>query len=164
MLKGESEESLLNSKGWYTPGDKLQQHVAMTRCSDKSLRGRGEFLWKSLSLQHNFVASTSRTNLVWFDFLRLVAETRFCCGDKDFHKNSPVHTKWFVAATWRRNVLLQEVAGPVHMELSGHPDLLLQLVAWCLPTLRQGRLREPDFINTNLCARVNKHHFGGKTR
>ena len=41
---GESEESLLNSKGWYTPGDKLQQHVATTRCSDKSLRGRGEFL------------------------------------------------------------------------------------------------------------------------
>ena len=25
-------------KGRYTPGDKLQQHVAATRCSDKSLR------------------------------------------------------------------------------------------------------------------------------
>ena len=52
MLKGESEV-VLNSKGWYTPGDKLQQHVATTRWSDKWLRGRGEFLWKSLSLQQN---------------------------------------------------------------------------------------------------------------
>ena len=77
-----------------------------------------EFLWKSLSLQQNFVAATSRTDSVWFDFLRLVAATKFCCGDKDFHKNSPVHTKRFVAATCRLTLLLQLVARPVHMEWS----------------------------------------------
>ena len=49
----------------------------------------GEFLWKSLSLQHNFVTATSHTNSVWFDFLKLVAATKFCCRDKDFPKNAP---------------------------------------------------------------------------
>ena len=33
----------------------------------------GEFFWKSLSQQQNSLAATSRTNLVWFDFVRLVA-------------------------------------------------------------------------------------------
>ena len=104
-------------KGRYTLGDKLQQHVAATRCSDKSLRVHWRNLWKSLSLQQNFGAATSRTDSVWFDFLQLVAATKFCCGDKDFHKNSPVHTKRFVAATCRLTLLLQLVARPVHMEL-----------------------------------------------
>ena len=36
----------------------------------------GEILWKSLSLQPNFVAATSRTNSVWFDFLQHVAATK----------------------------------------------------------------------------------------
>ena len=122
-------------KGRYTLGDKLQQHVAATyhsmctgratSCSNKVRRHfaatnrfvcTGEFLWKSLSLQQNFVSATSRTDSVWFDFLRLVAATKFCCGDKDFHKNSPVHTKRFVAATCRLTLLLQLVALPVHME------------------------------------------------
>ena len=49
-------------------------------------------------------------------FLRLVAAKNFCCGDKDFHKNSPPHTKRFVAATRRSDMLLQLVARPVHME------------------------------------------------
>ena len=65
-----------------------------------------------------FVAATSRTDSVWFDFLRLVAATKFCCGDKDFHKNSPAHTKRFVAATCRLTLLLQLVARPVHTEWS----------------------------------------------
>ena len=30
--------------------------------------------------------------------MRLVAATKFCCSDKDFHKNSPVHTEQFVTA------------------------------------------------------------------
>ena len=75
---------LVADPGRYTPGGKLQQHVAATRCSDKSLRVYWRNLWKSLSLQQNFVAATSRTDSVWFDFLRLVAATKFCCGDKDF--------------------------------------------------------------------------------
>ena len=54
-----------------------------------------EFLWKSLSLH---VTITSHTNSVWFDFLRNVAATKFCLGDKDFYKNSSVHTNRFVTA------------------------------------------------------------------
>ena len=58
----------------------------------------GEFLGKSLSLQQNFVAATSRKKSNQTEIVRLVAATKFCCSDKDFHKNSPVHTKRFVAA------------------------------------------------------------------
>ena len=101
-----------------------RRQVAPTRRGDTSAatnrfaRTAG-FLWKSLLLQKNFVAATSRTNSVWFDFLRLVAATKkFCCGDKDFHKTSPVHTKRFVAATYRLTVLLQLVARSVNMEWS----------------------------------------------
>ena len=112
----------------YTLGDKLQQHVAATRRSEKSLRVCWRILWKSLSPQHNFVAATSRKKSNQTEFVRLVAATRLCCRDKDFHKNSPVHTKRFVAATCRRNVLLQLVDGPVHRVICCR-DLLLQLVA-----------------------------------
>ena len=105
-------------KGRYTLGDKLQQHSEATRRSDKSLRVYCRILRKCLSLQQNFVAATSRTDSVWFDFLRLVAATKFRCGDKDFHKDSPVHTERFVAATCRLTVLLQLVARSVHMEWS----------------------------------------------
>ena len=125
---------LTNFKGRCTLGDKLQQQVATTdhsvctgpatSCNNMSRRHiaatnrflcTGEIFWKSLSLQQNFVAAARRTNFVWFDFLPHVAATKFRCRDQDFHNNSPVHTKQFVAATCRR-------------------DLLLQLVAWCVPT------------------------------
>ena len=71
---------------------------------------------KSLSLQQNFVAATccKKSNLT--EFVRLVGATKFCCRDKDFHKISPVHTKRFVAAVCRRNMLLQLVAEPEHTE------------------------------------------------
>ena len=72
----------------------VRWHVAVTNrfvCT-------GEFLGKSLSLQRNFVAATSRKKSNQTEFVRLVAATKFCCSDKDFHKNSPVHTKRFVAA------------------------------------------------------------------
>ena len=45
-----------------------------------------------------------------FDFLRLIAATKFCFRVKDFQNNSPVHTKRFVAATCRHGMLLQLVA------------------------------------------------------
>ena len=54
-------------------------------------------LWKSLSLQQNFVTAKSHTNYVWFEFLQHVAVKKFCCRDKRFHKNS----LWHVAATCR---------------------------------------------------------------
>ena len=135
-------------KGRYTLGDKLQQQVAATEhsmctgsstsCSNTLRRHvaatnrfvcTGKFLWKSLSLQQSFVAATSRTNSVWFDFLRLVAATKLCCGDKDFHKNSPAYTTRFVAATCRCNVLLQRVAATcrqVCTDLKGFKDSLFR--------------------------------------
>ena len=107
-------------RSWALRSVHTRRHVAATCRGDtlqrQSLRVNWRNLWKSLSLQQNFVAATSRTDSVWFDFLRLVAATKFCCGDKDFHKNSPVHTKRFVAATCRLTLLLQLVARPVHME------------------------------------------------
>ena len=42
--------------------------------------------------------------------LRHVAATKFSCKNKDFLKNSPVDTKRFVAATCRRDMVLQLVA------------------------------------------------------
>ena len=54
---------------------------------------------------NHFVAATSRRKSNQFEFVRLVAATKFCCSDKDFYKNSPVHMKRFVAATCRRDVL-----------------------------------------------------------
>ena len=72
----------------------VRRHVAATNhfvCT-------GEFLWKSLSLQQNFVAATSCKKSNRTEFARLVAVTKFCCSNKDFHKNFPVHTEWFVAA------------------------------------------------------------------
>ena len=93
----------------------LQRHVAATNlfvCA-------GEFLWQSLSPQHNFVTATSRKKSNQTEFVQLVAATKLYCREKDFCKNSPVHTKRFVVATCRRNVLLQLVVdGPLHMEWS----------------------------------------------
>ena len=109
---------VINCKGRYTLGDKLQQLVAATRCNDKSLRVYWRIFVKIFVAATEFVAATSRTDSVWFDFLRLVAATKLCCGDKDFHKNSPVHTKRFVAATCRLTLLLQLVARSVHTEWS----------------------------------------------
>ena len=95
--------------------DQLQQQGEATRRSDKSLRVYWRIFVKSLSPQQNFVAATSRKKSSHTEFVRLVAATKFFCSDKDFHKNSPVQTERFVAATCRR-------------------DMLLQLVAQCVPT------------------------------
>ena len=78
----------------------------------------GGVLWKSSSLQHNFVAATSHRKSNQTKFVRLVAATKFCCSDKDFHKISPGHKRRFVAAMCRRDMLLLLVAGPVHTEWS----------------------------------------------
>ena len=46
----------------------------------------GEFLWKSLSPQQNFVAATCRRTKKsnQTEFVRLVAPTKFCCRKNDF--------------------------------------------------------------------------------
>ena len=51
-------------KGRYTLGDKLQQHVAATRCSDKSLRVYCRIFVKIVVAATEFVAATSRTDSV----------------------------------------------------------------------------------------------------
>ena len=106
-------------EGRYTPGDKLQQCVAATRCSDKSLCVYWRIFMIILPAAATECCRCSKSHkfsLIWF--LRHAAATKFCCGDEDFHQNSPVHMKRFVAATCRLTVLLQLVAGPVHMEQS----------------------------------------------
>ena len=86
-----------------TPCMQVGRLVAATCCGDRrsniSLDVYWSIFWKSLSLQENFVATPSHTNSVWFEFLWHVTGAKFFCGDKDFHKNSPVHLKWFVAST-----------------------------------------------------------------
>ena len=101
-----------------------EQVRRLTSCNNMSWRHiaatnrfvcTGEIFWKSLSLQWNFVAATTRINSVWFDFLQHVAATKLCCRDKDFHKKFSIYTRSdFVAATCRCYMLLQLVAGPVH--------------------------------------------------
>ena len=52
-----------------------------------------------------FVAAISRTNSNWFEFVRLVAATKFCRSDNDFHEINRVtqgELLWrLVAATYR---------------------------------------------------------------
>ena len=60
-----------------------------------------------------FVAAISRRKSNQFEFVRLVAATKFCCSDNDFDLNSPVHTKRFVTATCRRDLLQRHVASCV---------------------------------------------------
>ena len=128
----------------------LQRHVAATNrfvCA-------GEFLWKSLSPQHNFVTTTSRKKSNQTEFVGLVAATKLCCREKDFRKNSPVHTKRFVVATCRRNVLLHSRRTSTHGVICRRA-LLLQLVAECVPTERatlllnsENRCQTPKTVKT----------------
>ena len=94
-------------QGQYTQGDKLQQHVTATHHSNKLLH----VYW--IIFVKIFVPATRCTNSVSFDFLRLVAATKFCSRDKDFHKNLDSSTHEMICCG---NVLLQLFAGPIHKE------------------------------------------------
>ena len=103
------------------------RYTLTTSCSNKSQRHvtainrfvcSGEFVWKCLSLQHNFAAAICYKNSNQTEFMRLVEATKFCCRDKDFQKISPLHLKRLVTAMYRCNMCLQLVAGPVHKEWS----------------------------------------------
>ena len=83
-----------------------------------------------------FVAATSRTDSVWFDFLRLVAATKFCCGDKDFHKNSPVPA--------RSDLSLRRIASPCCCNLSPSVYRPLEL----LKHIRPRRAKRRTFHET----------------
>ena len=105
-------------KGRYTLGDKLQWQiipcvqvgrlVAATCYGDTSEQQLAlcvleKFLWKSLSLQQNYVAATSHTNSVWFDFLQHVAATKFSSTQE---------------AIYRHNVSSRHVAATCHLVCS----------------------------------------------
>ena len=107
-------------------GDKLEQRqiasfIPDNFCENLCLCNRILLSQQVVQIQSDLIIS------------RLVAATKFCCGDKDFHKHSPDHTKRFVATTCRRNVLLSRptcTQGVIYRH-----DVLLQLVAQCVPTL-----------------------------
>ena len=56
----------------------------------------------------NFVAATSRTNSNWFEFVRLIAATKFCRSDNDFHEINRVTQgdllRRLVPATYRSDL------------------------------------------------------------
>ena len=97
-------------KGRYTPGDKLQQQGEATRRSDKSLRVYWRIFFENLCVRNRILSLQQvAKNQIRLNLCDLLRRQNSVAG-KDFHKNSPVHTKRFVAATCRRDMLLQLVA------------------------------------------------------
>ena len=93
--------------------------AAICRC-DKSLR----VCWRPFG--KIFVSATEfcRCNKSQKKkIVRLVAATKFCCSQKDFHKRSPVHTKRFVAAKSRRHMLLQLLSRSVYRPLGFYRNI-----------------------------------------
>ena len=76
-----------------TPCVQVWRLVAATRCADTSQRQITscvlENFCETLCLRNNFVAATRRKKSNQTEVVRLVEATKFCCSDKDFHKNSP---------------------------------------------------------------------------
>ena len=69
--------------------------AAATFCrSVQTLRNPATTLIQIILSPQQVVENQTSLNIV-----RLVATTKFCCSHKDFRKNSPAHTKRFVAAT-----------------------------------------------------------------
>ena len=66
-----------------------------------------------------FVAATCREKSNQTEFVGLVAGTKFCCRDKDFDKNYPVHTTRF---TKRSDVSPQPVAANCRLVCSDFYD------------------------------------------
>ena len=95
---------------------------------------------KILSPRQNFVAATCRTKSNWFNFVRHVAATKFCLGDKiliDLPPNVEVFTPG--------DLSLQPIAAMGAYDLSldcTHKamccsNVLQRFVASCVPTLRE---------------------------
>ena len=67
-----------------------------TSCSDKSLC----VYWRIFVSTTEFCHSIKSHRISQIEFVQHFAATEFCCEDKNFCRNSPVHTKWFVAVAW----------------------------------------------------------------
>ena len=72
VLKSSSEQIFSRKLPLGAPDEYWRQVAAAT---NRFVYTR-EFLWKSLSLQQNFVVTTGGTNSVWFDYFAT------CCSDK----------------------------------------------------------------------------------
>ena len=103
----------------------LRRHIAATNrfvCT-------GEFLWKSLSLQQNFVAATCCKKSNQTGFVLLIAATKLYCRDKDFHKKfSSTHEAICRCYASPRHVASTSSRTCTHWVICRR-DLLLQLVA-----------------------------------
>ena len=100
--------------------------IAAIGCSDKSPGVNAStfdfWLTKILSPRQNFVATTCRTKLNQFDFVRHVVATKFCRGDKIFNK---------ILLFTRQNLLLRRVAATCCC------DVLQRFVASCVSALKR---------------------------
>ena len=101
----------------------------------------GEFLWKSLTPQQNFVGATYHKKSNQTELVQLVAARKFICRDKDFHKilqdSRSNLSLWCVAAT--------SCPACTHRVIHRH-ELLLQLVTYSV------------FLPLRQRANVNMYH------
>ena len=81
--------------------------------ADQQLFAEGYTLCNNAAFTH-FVSTIGRANSNWFEFARLIAATKFCRHDNNFHQNSPCNTRRFVAATCRRCVQTLSLQTYVH--------------------------------------------------
>ena len=111
-----------------------RRQVAETCCGDTSQRQIAscvleKFLWKSLSLQQNFVAATCCKKSNQTGFVLLIAVTKLYCRDKDFHKKfSCTHEAICRCYASPRHVASTSSRTCTHWVICRR-DLLLQLVA-----------------------------------
>lgn len=115
-------------KAQNTLGDKLHQHIAATHCNDKFLC----VYWRICENRClcNRIFSPQQVKSHKFKSKAICSMTKFCCRDKDFHKNSPVHIR-FVVATCHTTCCLT-CTQPVIC----HCDMLQQCVNQCVPNFR----------------------------
>ena len=114
-----------------------QQHVAATRRSNKFHCVNRRISSKILSPRQNFVAATCRTKSNSFNFVRHVAATKFCRGDKIL-----IYLPSNIEAFIPGDLSLQPVAAMSAYDLSldcTHKamccsNVLQQFVASCVPT------------------------------
>ena len=126
-------------KGRNTRGNKSLKHVAATHRSNKFHRVNRRILSKILSPRQNFVAATCCTKSNWFNFVRHVAATKFCRGDKILI-NLPPNVEAFTPG----NLSLQPIAAMSAYDLSldcTHKaiccsNVLQRFVASCVPALK----------------------------
>ena len=126
-------------KGRNTRGNKSLQHVAATHPSNKFHRVNRRILSKILSPRQNFVAATCCTKSNWFNFVRHVAATKFCRGDKILI-NLPPNVEAFTPG----DLSLQPIAAMSAYDLSldcTHKaiccsNVLQRFVASCVPALK----------------------------